>query len=603
MINIRDYLKRRVLLFDGAMGTYYASLSGGISFGCEQANIKTPEIIENIHREYIAAGASAIKTNTFGLSYYESGGSEEIKRRNEIISAGYEAAVRAAKDKAYVFADIGPAASTTDRDTANTYISQAEAFLKKGALNYLFETFSSDEGLSKTVEFIKQSAPNAFIIVSFAVLPDGYTREGRYYKDLIEAMQKNSHIDAVGLNCISSAGQMYELVKELGSSGIFKAGKYLSVMPNAGYPVVRGNRTFFDTSQAYFASRLGQIAQSGARIVGGCCGTTPEHIKKAAQQLSGELLSRAVPVNIKPASEKKKKFYKNDFFDKLELSRQGGKKVIAVELDPPKDSDAEMFLEEAQRLKAAGIDILTISDCPIARARMDSSLLSCKVKRELALEVLPHLTCRDRNINATKALLLGLHSEGVHNVLTVTGDPVPNAERSEVNAVYQFNSRKLASYITSLNRDIFNNDMKIFTALNINSKNFAAELRRAKLKIECGSVGFLTQPAYSSKAFENLKVAKQELDAAVLGGIIPIINKKNALFMHSEINGIDIPEDIIDSFEGLAAEECEKHALELCLKAADKMSGYVDGYYIMTPFHRVGIIESIISGIGQGAAV
>ena len=262
-----------------------------------------------------------------------------------------------------------------------------------------------------------------------------------------------------------------------------------------------------------------------------------------------------------------------------------------------------MFLEEAQRLKAAGIDILTISDCPIARARMDSSLLSCKVKRELALEVLPHLTCRDRNINATKALLLGLHSEGVHNVLTVTGDPVPNAERSEVNAVYQFNSRKLASYITSLNRDIFNNDMKIFTALNINSKNFAAELRRAKLKIECGSVGFLTQPAYSSKAFENLKVAKQELDAAVLGGIIPIINKKNALFMHSEINGIDIPEDIIDSFEGLAAEECEKHALELCLKAADKMSGYVDGYYIMTPFHRVGIIESIISGIGQGAAV
>lgn len=122
MINIRDYLKRRVLLFDGAMGTYYASLSGGISFGCEQANIKTPEIIENIHREYIAAGASAIKTNTFGLSYYESGGSEEIKRRNEIISAGYEAAVRAAKDKAYVFADIGPAASTTDRDTANAYI-------------------------------------------------------------------------------------------------------------------------------------------------------------------------------------------------------------------------------------------------------------------------------------------------------------------------------------------------------------------------------------------------------------------------------------------------------------------------------------------------
>lgn len=599
MINIRDFLKRRVLLFDGAMGTYYARISGDMSLGCEQANIKRPDIIRNIHREYIDAGAMAIKTNTFGLSYFDTS-HEEIQKRNELISAGYDIATEAAQDKAYVFADIGPAAGASESETADIYISQAEIFLKKGALNYIFETLSGSEGILKAAEFIKNLKPSAFIIVSFAVLPDGYTRDGRYYKDLIEKMQKSSVIDAVGINCISGAGQMYELVREFDLLRIFESGKYLSVMPNAGYPVIRGNQSVFDGNDTYFASKLKQIYSYGVRIIGGCCGTTPEYIKKVAQDLSGEAPKSVFVEKIKPESHKSIKKYTNVFFDRLKTWKDTSKKVIAVELDPPKDGDAQLFLQNAKRLKDIGIDILTISDCPIARARMDSSLLSCKIKRELSMEVLPHLTCRDRNINATKALLLGLYSEGVHNVLAVTGDPVPTAERSEVNAVYQFNSRKLASYITSLNKDIFNDSIKIFTALNINSKNFSAELKRAQLKIECGSVGFLTQPAYSQESFENLKMARCKLDALILGGVIPLISKRNAVFMHNEVNGISIPEDIIDSFENLTPDECKKHAIKLCLDVAARMYEDVDGYYIITPFQKIDIIEKIISGIRQG---
>ena len=276
-----------------------------------------------------------------------------------------------------------------------------------------------------------------------------------------------------------------------------------------------------------------------------------------------------------------------------------GKKVIAIELDSPKDADLTNYLAGAKRLQAAGADLLTIADCPIARARMDSSLVACRVHRELGLCTLPHMTCRDRNLNATKALLLGLYAEGVREVLAITGDPIPTAERDEVKNVYQFNSRKLAQYIVSLageGREM-PSPMTVFGALNLNARNFEVELRRAGEKLENGMSGFLTQPVLSEQAVENLRRTRETLGerAKILAGIMPVVSQRNAIFMENEVNGIHVAEDIIEAFAGLDREQGEALGLEISLKMAREALLYADGFYLMTPFNRVALMERLIA--------
>ncbi|MBP5756215.1 MAG: methylenetetrahydrofolate reductase, partial [Spirochaetales bacterium] len=272
-----------------------------------------------------------------------------------------------------------------------------------------------------------------------------------------------------------------------------------------------------------------------------------------------------------------------------------GKKPIAVELDPPENASLDKFMQGAQKLKDAGVDILTIADCPIARARMDSSILACKVKRELDMDVLPHMTCRDRNLNATKALLLGLYAEHVRNVLLVTGDPIPTAERDEVKSVYQFNSRKLSAFVTELGKQSLPSSFHIFGALNINAHNFDVQLKLAKDKIKNGMAGLLTQPVLSENAIKNLKRAKEELDAYILGGLIPIVSERNARFMHSEVNGIFVDSSIIKAYQGLDRQQSEDLAIKITCDFAEQIKDFVDGYYIITPFNRTSLVSRILS--------
>ena len=245
-------------------------------------------------------------------------------------------------------------------------------------------------------------------------------------------------------------------------------------------------------------------------------------------------------------------------------------------------------------MQAAGADLLTIADCPIARARMDSSLVASRVHRELGLCTLPHMTCRDRNLNATKALLLGLYAEGIREVLAITGDPIPTAERDEVKNVYQFNSRKLASYIVSLageGREM-PSPMTVFGALNLNARNFDVELRRAEQKLEHGMSGFLTQPVLSAQAVENLKKTRETLgeQAKILAGIMPVVSQRNAIFMENEINGIHVDERIIEQFAGLDRAQGEELGLAVSLEMARAALPYADGFYLMTPFNRVALM-------------
>ena len=590
MKDIRELLQTRPLLFDGAMGTYYKAAPG---VECEQANLTDPAGVLAVHREYLAAGADAVKTNTFSLPRLAAA---HTPGWEQLAQAGWQLAVQAAEETgAAVFADLGPAPDTEAVPAGQVYTAVAKQFAALGARNFLFETLSSDAGLLDAVGAIKAEVPDAFVLVSFAVLPDGYTREGMYCKDLARRMQESGIVDAVGLNCVSAPGAMRTLAKQLGGT------LPLSVMPNAGYPVVTRTQVKYQGRPEYFARELGRLAAEGTvQILGGCCGTTPAHIAA----LRAELDSLSVVKKTAPAEEfstVKEQTVENEdaFLRKL----NAGEKVIAIELDSPRNADLTGYLEGAKKLQAAGADLLTIADCPIAQARMDSSLVACRVHRELGLCTLPHMTCRDRNLNATKALLLGLYAEGVREVLAITGDPIPTAERDEVKNVYQFNSRKLAQYIVSLageGREM-PGPMTVFGALNLNARNFDVELRRAKEKLENGMSGFLTQPVLSAQAVENLKKSRETLgaDAKILAGIMPVVSQRNAIFMENEINGIHVEDWITEKFAGLDRAQGEELGLAISLEMAKAALPYADGLYLMTPFNRVALMERLIGRLKQ----
>ncbi|NMB95641.1 MAG: bifunctional homocysteine S-methyltransferase/methylenetetrahydrofolate reductase, partial [Clostridiaceae bacterium] len=460
--HILDLLKDSpYLLADGAMGTYFSEITGSSTDRCELANIDTPDIIKRIHEEYIAAGSQLLRTNTFAANTWFL--KKDIDTVKEVVRKGFEIASLAAKSArnkgrdVYVLADIGPIPEIEGYDVLAEYKAIVDAFFECDASNFIFETFSSYETLLEVCKYIKSRNKNAYILAQFAVSPDGYTREGISGERIISSVRNSKLVDSCGFNCRSGPIHLLEYIKRTGILSIKNDNKSeftISIMPNAGYPTIENERTIFLNNPQYFAQIMCDIRNTGVKILGGCCGTTPRHISEtciALDNSSKNIGSYSSPVLKKGQNRTSKK---NSFRERLDT----GKKVIAVELDPPLNANVSSIIEGAKVLKEYGADIITIADSPLARARVDSSILAAKIKREAGIETLPHITCRDRNLNAIKALLLGLHIEDIRNVLAVTGDPIPEAERSDVKGVFNLNSFMLAEFIYELNQSEFLDD-------------------------------------------------------------------------------------------------------------------------------------------------
>ena len=578
-MEIRTYLKDSILLFDGGMGTFYAERNNTAADACEWANLTNPGEIEAIHRAYREAGCRALQTNTYAVNRLR------MPERDcrALIMAACEIARRAA-DGAFVFASIGPIPVQDDRDMNAEYRFVIDCFLELGISHFLFETHSTDLYLHDAAAYIRSKNPKAFVLLSFNTQPDGFTASGRLIRDLCRDCAEDPNVDAVGMNCMTTARHMVDLLRKIGPLD-----KPLSVMPNACYPTVRGNRSFYDGDPRYFASQMAVLRDEGARILGGCCGTTPAYLAATAKALEAPAHFRIPwPLHEEKAPPLPRE---NPFWDVL---CDPERKAVAVELDSPENADMQRFMDGARELQSKDVDIITIADCPVARAKVDSSLAACKLHRELGISALPHMTCRDRNLNATQALLLGLCAEGIGNVLVVTGDPIPSASRDEVKSVFNFNSRGLMQYIRGLNETVLPMPFHIFGALNVNALNFRIQLDLAKKKEDCGCEGFLTQPVLSLQAAENLKLARQELKGRLLGGIIPVVSHRNALFMNSEIAGITVADDIIARYEGLDRAQAEALAVEISAEFAREIADCVDGFYLVTPFGRTGLIARIL---------
>ena len=587
------------------------------------ANIDDREAVCRIHKEYAEAGVDAIKTNTFGANRMNF---PDESMRDTIIRSGFDIATAAVKDTSVrIFADIGyfdpdadqsrtdPAVGEKVQETGEEvqetggrakeisvqaeYQSIAEQFARAGATNFLFETFAEYEPVLPALKWIKMNNPGAFVMVSFAVSQDGYTRKGLYYKTLLKQSMDNPDIDVCGLNCICGPSHLHQLLR-----GLDHTKKPLCAMPNSGYPATINGRTVFQDNAGYFADKLCELYRMGIVYLGGCCGTTPEHMRQAVARIHASLEERSLQPSLQDRaslehgghSKEKPPVRINLFRDKLLC----GRPVIAVELDPPMDTDIAFLMSAAKKAKDAGADIITIADSPLARTRADSILLAAKVKREVGIDTLPHLSCRDRNHISLKASVLGASIENINNILLVTGDPIAQTDRGVTKGVFSYNSFQLIAFVKSLNEEIMHDTpLTIAAALNVNSGRFGSELKRAQNKMEKGADLFLTQPLFSAESIQNALYAKDVLPAKILFGIMPLAGYKNAMFLNNEVAGVHIPEDFVKQLEGRTPEEIEALSLRFSMDIVTKTKHAADGFYLITPLKKIDLVCKLIRRI------
>lgn len=588
------YLKDNIIITDGAMGTYYAQLTGQNSTLSEWGNKYEPVLIEKIHREYIEAGAKLIRTNTFSVNQDTMKiSSIEVK---EMIEKGYEIAKKAVGRKdIFIAASIGPIPEVTldgNQKTVEELIQEykeiIDTFLSVGATIFLFETFSHTEPLDILVKYIKAKNPAIFIWTQFAVTITGYTRKGWNIKKIITEIKKITGIDAYGFNCGVGPTHLHQFIRQLNIEQ-----EFVSALPNAGYPEVIHERTIYTQNPNYFANRMKEIKNLGVKIIGGCCGTTPLHIQNVAEKIQS-IDGMNQPKDLKAIKETsiETSIVTNKFKEKLEK----GKFVIAVELDPPFGTKVNKIIQGAAELKKAGVDVITVADSPLGRPRMDSILVATKITREVGIETIPHLCCRDKNIIGLKGQILGAYIEGIRNLLIVTGDPIPSAERNEIKSVFNLNSFQLLNLISQMNEEHFIREpYHLGGAFNLNVLKKDQERERMERKMKEGASFFMTQPIFDDEIIEYLKKIQDRKKGKILGGIMPLVSYRNAQFLDNEIPGIQIPENIINRFhDDMTREEAENLGIEIAVEMGKKLRPWVDGFYFITPFQRVSMIRKII---------
>lgn len=586
-MSIKEKLKKQKLLFDGAFGTYYAQIYDTKELP-ELANTKYPERVRKIHTEYIEAGAQIIRTNTYASNTVSMDMPWECVKEN--IRQGYRIAKEAAGETAYVAADIGQIHwdNQTERENVSKeYVEICRVFLEEGANIFVFETFSDMEDICEAIELIKNMiGDEAFLIVQFLVNQFGYSNAGLSARKLIQQAESLDGVSAVGFNCGVGSGHMQQIIRNITFSG----NKLLTALPNAGYPQIISNRMIFDNKNIdYFASKVSDIAADGVDIVGGCCGTTPEYIRKIREKLNFEQIEKTATViaSYKATVEKKN----SSFF-----AGKDGKKLIAVELAPPVGSDDEKLLEAAHLLIKMGVDVLTFPDSPSGRTRADSVLMAEKVARETGMCVMPHICCRDKNAIAMRSLMLGAHMNHIKNFLVITGDPIPSMARESVKSVFNFDSVGLMRLMNDMNDEQFAKEPVCYGgAINQGRRNLEVEISRVKKKMEAGATFFLTQPVSTIESAERVRRIKQETGARILCGIMPFVSLKNAIFMKNEMTGIDVNDEVLARFrEDMTREEGEQAGIELAKEMMALTDDFADGYYFSFPFNRVSMLEKII---------
>ena len=605
-------LAERVLFLDGALGTEFYNRGVFINRSYEELNVSNPELVRQVHRDYVAAGADLITTNTFGANRLrlQAFGLEE--KLQDIVLAGVRLAQEAAGDRAFVAGSIGP---TGARLTPVGRLSPGQAYrtfkeqaaLMDGVDVFLLETFTDLGELWQAVRAVRDVAPDRPIVacLSFNVDLDGTVVEG---PDPREAARTISswEVAALGVNCSNGPKVVLEVLEEMARATELP----LVASPNAGQPQLVDGRTIYMAAPEYMAEFARRFVNRGASIVGGCCGTTPAMLREMRGFVRSVAPSIARP-DIQDTPTEDLSLAPVPAAERSEFARKllGGRFCISVELDPPRGMDPSRSLEGAATLQAAGIDVINIADGPRAVARMGPSAMAQLARARCGIESVIHYCCRDRNLLGMQMDLLGAHALGLHNILAVTGDPPKMGTYPNATAVFDIDSLGLLHFIQSMNRGMdfggrpLGGQTSFFVGAGCNPAHaeLEREVRRFGEKIDAGAEFFFSQPVYDIAILERfLDLTSDFPEVPFLVGILPLASAKNADFLHHEVPGMDVPKGIRDRLHAASSRQAQRDiGIEVARDtlAHAKSHPRVRGAYIYPPFGSYQAVIRVVEGI------
>jgi homocysteine S-methyltransferase len=585
-------LQNGLLVGDGAMATYLYQQGIPVGICYEELSLTQPDVIRSVHRAYYEAGARLIETNTYGanrerLERYGLAG--KVTRINREAVAVARSAVG---DDAFVVGSIGSilAGRVPHNDTEayrDMYEEQATALLHAGVDGIVLETFLDLEELHLAVEVIRPLTDRP-IIAQLALLEVARTRDAYTLDEAFSHLAK-SGVDGVGFNCRLGPTELLRALEQT----VIPSDLWISVFPNAGrLGLVDGNYEY-QTSPAYFGESALRLREQGVRIIGGCCGTTPAHIRAMAESLRDlPPLPRVNPKNKTETSARRVPIHLRQRTKPTIVERVKQEYTVIVELDPPKDLEISSFLEGAARLHAAGAAAITMADNSLATTRMSNMALGAIVKSQLGIDPLVHITCRDRNLIGQQSHVMGLHALGIDQVLVITGDPTRIGDLPGASSIYDVTSFELIRMLKQLNEGIsFSGkplkqraQFVVGAAFNPHVRHLDAAVRRLEKKVEAGADFIMTQPVYDADGIRQIAEATAHLDIPVFIGIMPLTGYRNALFLHNEVPGIKIPADVLERMKDLKGEEGRKMGVAIARELLDVAMAHFRGIYLITPF-------------------
>jgi methionine synthase I (cobalamin-dependent)/5,10-methylenetetrahydrofolate reductase len=594
--NLREALQQGIIVGDGAMGTFLYQMGFPVGISYEELNLLQPDKIAEVHRRYYEAGARLIETNTFSANrekLSKFGLEQDVEAINR---AGVELARKAVGDGAYVVGAIGSIRAGKRKNVRTSMVERAlreqiNVLLDSPVDGLLLETFYDLEELLLALRVIR-SASELPVICQFATEGTGRTQDG-FLLDEAFLKLRDAGADVIGFNCRVGPNGILRTMEKLAPL----EGVPFSAFPNAGLPdYVDGQYTYAATPE-YFAESALRFADLGARIIGGCCGTTPAHIAAIAHALSGYVPAAArpaadatprtaAPVRIAepaPAAPAAKPSL-------VDLVKQ--RPTVIVELDPPRDLDIDKFMQGSKALQEAHVDAITMADNSLAMTRMSNLALGYLVKDKLGARPLIHIACRDRNMIGTQSHLMGLHALGIDHVLAVTGDPAKFGDLPGSSSVYDLTSFEIIRMIKQLNEGIaFSGkplkkkaNFVVGAAFNPNVKYLDKAVQRLERKIEAGADYIMTQPVYDPKLIEQIYESTKHLNIPIFIGVMPLASGRNAEYMHNEVPGIQLSSEVRSRMAGLDKEEGRRMGIVIAKELIDAAMSHFNGIYLMTPF-------------------
>ena len=602
-MNFLDRLQNEVLVGDGAIGTMLYTKGVGLEANFEHLNLVRPELVLELHGEYIAAGAQVIETNTFGANYTKLAAIGLDKKVRDINLHGARLARRAAEGHdLFVAGSVGPLArikgeerELSPAEAADIFREQCRALAEGGVDLFILETFSDLDQLKIALEAAGETGLPAIACMAFM---EGGRTAGGVGAEKVALELAGAKASVIGANCGAGPLEILRNIKRMAGTTDLPLAAY----PNSGFPEYVDGRYIYRTTPEYFAAMALEMVAAGANLIGGCCGTTPEHIRCLAEKLRGlSPVFRAARARVESVAEQPAPAATIEGF----LADWGKRKIVTVELDPPRGLDCARVLTGSRALKDAGADAINLAENPLARVRMGNIALGSRIQREIGIEVIVHITCRDRNLLGLQSELLGASLLGIRSILAVTGDPARLGDQAGASSVFDLNSFGLIKLLSDLNSGVNGQGNPIggstgFTigcAFNPNTPKMEAQVARLAKKAACGARFAQTQPLYDVARLDEMLELTSHLALPILPGILPLVSERNCEYLHNEVPGIVIPAEVRERMRGKDKEAGVREGLAIAREFIAQVRDRVGGFYLIPPFGKYEIAAELVAFI------